>query len=75
MSPARRNHHAYTSQRRVAFIHPCPTCGAEDSRDDNHKQGCPRLPRVSAAEMHRLSALVIEGWRRDQLQIRIRKGD
>lgn len=63
MSPARRNHHAYTSQRRVAFIHPCESCGAEDCRDDAHKQGCPRLHPVTHAEMRRLSALVIEGWR------------
>lgn len=45
-------------------VFPCAFCGAPDSRQRDHAQGCPRLPSLSR---ERLLAIALEaeaGWAR-----------
>jgi hypothetical protein len=41
----------------------CWHCGAEDSRGPDHQRGCPKLPRLTKAELLALADEVARGWR------------
>lgn len=51
-----------TNQRAVSIIFPCGYCGARDSRDAEHSQGCPTLPRVDDKAMREMLQRCCAAW-------------
>ena len=49
----------------MAKIFPCADCGARDSRDESHQQGCPTLPPLSDAQIARIYQNVVRLWAED----------
>jgi hypothetical protein len=49
----------------VGIIFPCAYCGAPDSRDEKHQQGCPRFAPLSDGALLRLARRCEQGWAED----------
>lgn len=48
--------------KNTSIIFPCWKCGAPDSRQPDHAQGCPQLEPVSKESLIELARKVEEGW-------------
>lgn len=51
-----------------SIIFPCPYCGAADSRDRAHQQGCPRFPPLSQDQLLRLARNCERLWAEDGIR-------
>lgn len=52
----------------AGIVFPCAFCGAADSRDARHAQGCPRFAQPSKDELIRAARACERGWADDGLR-------